>query len=361
MSEQAGEKTEQPTQKKIDDALEKGQFAKSAEIQSAFVLTAGAIALLCSASGSMSALGAGMASVYGNLHHADVTVPNVNRQMLAFGGIIFKCIAPVVFSCLAAGLAAGVMQSGFKMTTEAFGLKWERLNIVEGCKRVFAFKQIVPTILGAFKLSVIGLLTYGVIKDILNDPIFYSPVNAERIAVFLGESSWKILLRVCGFMLLVAMLDYAYQRWKTTKSLMMTKQETKDESKNSEGSSEHKAMRKRIRAGKSAHKMLEDVPTADAIITNPTHISIAIRYEKGAMAAPVIVAKGSNRLAMRIREVARANQIPIIENKPLARLMFKYGRIDGEIPAELFSAVAEILAYVYRVNAYRYYRQGAKA
>lgn len=361
MSEDKGEKTEEPTQKKIDDAHERGQFAKSAEVQSAFVLTAGALALLFSAGGSMDALSLGMRSVYTNLHHADITVPNVHRTMLSFGGIIAKCILPVVLPCLFAGLLAGGMQSGFKITAEAFGIKFERLNPIEGLKKVFTFKQIIPTMLGALKLAVIVALTYGVIKQIINDPIFYSPINAERIAVFLADSAWKILIRVCAFMVVVALLDYLYQKWKTKKSLMMSKQEMKDESKNTDGNPEHKAMRKRIRAGKSVRQMIEDVPTADAIITNPTHISVAVRYDRKSMDAPIIVAKGSNRLALRIREAAKAHGIPIIENKPLARLMFKYGKVDGEIPAELYSAVAEILAHVYRVNAYRYYRQGTNA
>jgi flagellar biosynthetic protein FlhB len=158
-------------------------------------------------------------------------------------------------------------------------------------------------------------------------------------------------------LLVLAAIDYGYQVWRNTQDMMMTKEEVKEESKSSEGNPQIKAQQRRKRRANTKRKMLLEVPNADVVLVNPTHLAIALRYDRKTMKAPRIVAKGSRLNALRIKEIARQHQVPIIENKPLARLMFKYGRVGGEIPAQLYAAVAEVLAWVYRVNAYRYYRE----
>jgi flagellar biosynthetic protein FlhB len=173
----------------------------------------------------------------------------------------------------------------------------------------------------------------------------------------MAESSFKIVLRVAMALLVLAAIDYGYQVWRNTQDMMMTKEEVKEESKSSEGNPQIKAQQRRKRRANTKRKMLLEVPNADVVLVNPTHIAIALRYDRKTMKAPRIVAKGSRLNALRIKEIARQHQVPIIENKPLARLMFKYGRVGGEIPAQLYAAVAEVLAWVYRVNAYRYYRE----
>jgi flagellar biosynthesis protein FlhB len=155
----------------------------------------------------------------------------------------------------------------------------------------------------------------------------------------------------------LAAVDYGWQIHTTNQDLMMSKQEVKDESKSSEGNPQIKAQQRRKHRANTKRKMLMEIPKADVVVVNPTHIAVALRYDRKSMKAPKIVAKGSRLNALRIREIAKEHQVPIIENKPLARLMFKYGRVGGEIPAQLYAAVAEILAWVYRVNAYRYYRE----
>lgn len=162
-----------------------------------------------------------------------------------------------------------------------------------------------------------------------------------------------------GVLLLIAVADYAWQVFRMKKDMMMTKEEVKDESKSSEGNPEVKAQQKRKRMAAAKRKMFRDVPKADVVLVNPTHIAIALRYDRKTMKAPVIVAKGSRLNALRIREIATQHQIPILQNKPLARLLFKHGRLGGEVPAELYAAVAEVLAWVYRVNRYRYYVEGS--
>jgi flagellar biosynthesis protein FlhB len=236
-------------------------------------------------------------------------------------------------------------------------INWERLNPVEGFKRLFSMRSTVSTGLGLVKLSVVIALSYHVIKSVLSDPIFYSSVDVARIAAFMAESSFKIILQVGVSLVVLAAADYGYKFWQTNQDLMMTKEEVKEEAKNTEGDPKVKAQIRRRRQSMSKRKMLAEVPKADVVVVNPTHIAIALRYDRKTMKAPKIVAKGIRLNAQQIREIAEQHQVPIIENIPLARLMFKYGRVGGEIPAQLYAAVAEILAWVYRVNAYRYYRE----
>jgi flagellar biosynthetic protein FlhB len=176
------------------------------------------------------------------------------------------------------------------------------------------------------------------------------------MAQFLADVCLRIFFRVCMALIVIGAADYGYQWWRTRQDLMMTKEEVKEEHKNSEGNPRIKAARRRRRAQSKA-KALAEVPKADVIVTNPTHIAVALRYDRKTMRAPRIVAKGIRLNAQKIREIGQQYQIPIIENKPLARMLFKHGRVGGEIPAQVYSAVAEVLAWVYRINRYRYYTQ----
>jgi flagellar biosynthesis protein FlhB len=218
-------------------------------------------------------------------------------------------------------------------------------------------RSSVATGLGILKLSVVISLCYNTIRKILDDPIFYSTVDVARIASFMADSSFKIINQVGMALLILAAADYGYKFWQTAQDLKMTRQEVKDEAKSTEGDPALKARIRRRRMTMSKRKMLAEVPKADVVVVNPTHIAIALRYDRKTMKAPKIVAKGIRLNAQQIRKIAEEHQVPIVENIPLARLMFKYGKLGGEIPAQLYAAVAEILAWVYRVNAYRYYRE----
>ena len=357
MSEEAGEKTEKASQKRLEEAYNKGQFARSPEVQTAFVLMAAMIALMFSGGEMWRLVANTQVSLFSHLHDTPLSL-NVMQSYAINGALLFlRCVWPVLAATVLAGLLAGGLQTRFRVSPEALGFHWEKLNPVEGFKRVFSMKSAVPTGLSVLKLSVIIALSYGVIKSILTDPIFHSSVDVARIARFMAESSFRIILRVASALVILAAADYGYQIWRTDRDMMMTKQEVKDESKNAEGNPQVKARQRRKRQGRSKRKMLMEVPKADVVVVNPTHIAIALRYDRKTMKAPKVVAKGSRLNALQIREIAKQHQIPIIENKPLARMMFKYCRVDGEVPAQLYAAVAEVLAWVYRVNAYRYYRE----
>ena len=357
MSESAGDKTEQATARRLEEAWGKGQFARSAEIQTVFVMLAGTSALLLAGADIWNQMRHLLASNLAHLHDLPVTL--VAMQGYAINATLFlgRCAGPVMASCLFGALLAGLLQSRLRTATEALEIQWERLNPIAGLQRLFSARALIATGLAAAKLALIIALTHNEIRSVLADPIFYTTVDLARIAGFLASSCLRIVLRVGFALTVIAAVDYGYQLWRTHRDMMMTKEEVKDEAKSSDGNPQMKAARKRRRSGTTKRKALAEVPTADVIVTNPTHLAIALRYDRKKMKAPTIVAKGSRLNALRIREIAKQHQIPIIENKPLARLMFKYGRVGGEVPAQLYGAVAEVLAWAYRVNAYRYYRE----
>lgn len=341
----------------MEEAVKRGQFARSTEVQTVFVLFAALLALKFAGGSIWKELCDSEIYILGHIHETPVNM-QVLQGYAAKGAMVFgACAGPIVLSVMGGGLIAGAIQNRFQTASEALTVNWERLNPAEGFSRVFSARAAVPAILSVLKLAFIAGLSYSEVKKILSDPIFYTTVDLARIAGFLADSAMTILLRVTMLLGLIAAGDYAYQLWRNTRDLMMTKEELKEEMKNSEGDPHVKARQRRRRTQRSMRRMLEEVPKADVVVTNPTHLAIALRYDRKTMKAPRIVAKGSRLNALKIREIATQHQVPILENKPLARLMFKYGKVDGEIPAQLYAAVAEVLAWVYRVNRYRYYTQ----
>jgi len=352
VAEQTGDKTERATPKRLEQAHAKGQFARSKEVQTAFVLI-GALMAMTFAGPEMWRI----VALLSHLNETPLTVDAMQGYALQGALALGACVWPVVLATMLAGLLAGGIQTRFQTSPEALELNWERLNPMTGFQKVFSMRSGVPTVINIFKMVVIISLTYGVIRSVLTDPIFYSSVDVARIASFMADSSFRVITRVAMALVVLAAGDYGYQFWRTNEDLKMTKEEVKDETKSAEGNPQVKAQRRRKQFANAKRKMLAEVPKADVVMVNPTHIAVALRYDKKTMKAPKIVAKGTRLNALRIREIAEANQVPIVENIPLARLMFKYGRVGGEIPAELYAAVAEVLAWVYRVNAYRYYRE----
>lgn len=351
-----GEKTEQPTPRKLEEAIKRGQIAHSAEVQTSIVLLGGLLAMVFTGRETWALMAGAMTQVLGHLHDTPLGINSLPSHALNASLLFLRCAGPIVLAIMLGGLLAGGLQTQFNTSSDALAPNWERLNPVEGLKHVFSMRSAVPTLLGLLKLAFVILLTYSTVAAILKDPIFTSVVSMNRLIEFMADASLKILTRVLLVIMVIAAADYTYQFWQTHRDLMMTKEEVKEEAKSSEGNPMIKSGRRRLRS-KSKRKMLEDVPKADVVVTNPTHIAIALRYDSKTMKAPKILAKGIRLNAERIREIARQHQVPLVENKPLAQLMFKYGKVGGEIPAQLYAAVAEVLAWVYRVNRYRYYAE----
>jgi len=357
MAEHFGEKTEQATPRRLEEALKKGQFARSAEVQTVFVLCAALIAMRMAGAESWQKLSLVFTGIFAHLGKISIAQENL-QSYLVEGAILFAvCVGPFVIATLLGGLLAGGIQSRFNTASEALTPDWERVSPGAGFKRLFSTKSLIPTSLSLLKLGIIGVVCWSSVRALLQDPIFYSAINPAEIARFLSQTAFQLGTRVILVLMAIAGADYAYQYWRTNHDLMMTKQEVKEEIKSSEGDPHVKARQRRRRIAKTQRQMLLEVPKADVILTNPTHLAIALRYDRKTMKAPKIVAKGSRLNALKIREIAGQNQVPIMENKPLARMLFKYGKVGGEVPAELYSAVAEVLAWVYRVNRFRYYSE----
>ena len=357
MSEDTGEKTEEPTARRLEESVKHGQIPRSAEVQTVFVLMGGMAALMFYGQEMWRQLVETMVLTLSHLHDTSLSINSLQGYAVSGSLLLIKCVAPVVLATLFGGLLAGGIQTRFRTTSEVLSFDWERVSPMKGFKRLFSRNAAVSTGIGIVKLTVVIALCFNVTKQVLEDPIFHSAVDLARIAQFMADSAFRIILQAAVALVVLAAVDYAYQFWQTNQELKMTRQELKDETKHTEGNPLIKAQQRRRRQAITKRKMLAEVPQADVVVTNPTHLAVALRYDKKTMKAPVIVAKGSRLNALRIREIAKQHQIPIVENKPLARLMFKYGRVGGEIPAQFYSVVAEVLAWVYRVNAYRYYRE----
>jgi flagellar biosynthetic protein FlhB len=356
MSEHVGEKTEQPTPRRLEDAIKKGQIARSAEVQTVFVLMGALAALTFAGREIWGQLVGAIMMTLGHLHDTAITADSLQGYGVTGVYVLLKCVGPVVMATALAGLTAGAIQNRFNTASEVLTPDWNRVNPVEGFKRLFSGRMAVPTIVGAVKFAFILAVTYSEIRRVLDDPVFTSVVSTARLAEFLGQTCLRIFLRAGLGLFVIAAADYGYQFWRTQRDQMMTKQELKEEMKSSESNSRVKAQRRKRRAVSKA-KALAGVPTADVVVVNPTHIAIALRYDRKAMRAPKIVAKGIRLNAQKIREIAEQHQVPVVENISLARMLFKHGRVGGEIPAQLYAAVAEILAWVYRANRYRYFAE----
>ncbi len=356
MSDQQGDKSEAPTPRRLEESIKRGEIPRSQEIQTVFVLLGGLGGMSLAGDHIWNALKFTVSVSLGHLHATPVTASALQGYAISGAIKLAECVWPVLLCTMLGGLLAGALQTRFNTAPDALGLKWERLNPMTGLKRVFSFKSAVPASLAFLKLLFIGLLTWSTLRAVLGHPIFTQCVTVDGLAEFLGSSSLRITGRVALLLGVLAAADYGWQYWSWYRGLMMTKEEVKEEAKNSEGNPHIKSGRRRLMS-QSTRKMLAAVPKADVLITNPTHIAVALRYDRKKMRAPQIVAKGIRLNAQNIREIARAHGVPIVENKPLARLMFKYGKVGGEIPAQLYAAVAEVLAWVYANNRYRYYAE----
>ena len=350
------QKTEQPSEKRLSDAFDRGQFAKSHEISVLFPLAAvlGVLTLTAhSASRDVAEYAVGIFSQF--------TVTTVERDtvMVQFGGALMtfaKVIVPLLVGVLiAAALASGV-QSGFRISPKAVGVKFENLDPIAGFGRVFSKSVFVRSGIDLLKLTAIGFALWLGARGLMFDPLFTAPVEAAYLGQFLNHATIVFLTRLLFALGIVAAISYAYEKFKMSRQQMMTREEVKEERKQQEGDMHTKAAMRRMARRLLQKQMLSAVKTADVVVTNPTHFAVALKYERGVDKAPVVLAKGENRFAQRIKAIAAENGVPTVENKPVARLLFAMGKVGETIPAELYQAVAEILAVVYRTHRYYFHR-----
>ena len=348
-------KTEDPTAKRLEDAMAKGQFAKSQDLQAVVLLVAALGALGMTLTKSVQTV-AGMAvRTFGGLAETEVTVRSAVSHLQVIPNTAAPVLMPVMIAAVIGSLLVGGFQSGFNLTPKVLEFDPQKFNPVKGLQRIFSKAAAVRSGLDILKVIAIAFVLLIAARELIKDPMFNAPIEAGYLAEFLHRSTLAFLARLIIAMSVIAALSYAWEKYKSGEDLKMSRQDIKDENKSAEGSPETKMAMRRMARRLMQKQMVEAVPTADVVITNPTHFAIALKYERGVDAAPVVLAKGENRFAQRIKAIAAESGVPMVENKPVARFLFKVGKVGSPIPSELFQAVAEILAYVYRTHRYYFH------
>jgi len=348
-------KTEAPTPKRLKEAQDEGRFARAPEIGAVAVIVAGFGALLATLREKVYTIVEVTTSIFSHLGQMPITQDSISEWAGISVATMVRLVYPVLAATAVAGALASGAQSRFHFTTKVLEPKLERLNPVSGLKRIFSKEGAVRLALDLGKLVVLGVVLWAGVKQILADPLFYTPVSLVRLGSFMKESAATLVWRFALALSLIAGVSYFYQYRKLMSELRMTKQEVKDEHKNAEGDPHVKARLRAMARQLIQRQMLRSVEHADVVLTNPTHYAVALRYIRGEDRAPVVVAKGERLFAQRIKEIAKRFNVPMVENKPVARMLFKYGKVGHPIPVEMYQAVAEILAYVYKTHRYYFH------
>ncbi len=343
------EKTEKATPKRREDARLKGQIARGAELPAALGFLGALIAVSVLGREIIGRLGLYIQSTAQKIIEAKTLDISDAQTLFVEGAKILAFVAvPIVLVALTASVAGNFAQGGFSLTASALTPKADKFNPVNNLKRIFGLDSVVNLAKNLIKLILLAWVAYGVLSPLAIDAPTLLHAPLATVSGKLGETLYTLALRCGLLMLALACADYGYSWYKHEKSLKMSKQEIRDEYKNNEGDPLIKNQRRNAARALLQKRSMAAVPTASVIITNPTHFAVALRYDRDQDAAPVVVAKGADLMAAKIREIAKQNDIPLYENPPLARALYKIAEPNRIIPVEFFGAVAEILAYVFR-------------
>lgn len=346
----AGEKTEKATPKKRQDARKKGQTAKSQDINTSVVLLAVFLYMLFA--GSL--LKKGSFGLFENSLHKgllmELTQGNIERMFLSILKEIAIYFGPILLVALLAGIISNLFQVGFMFSSEAIQLKLEKINPISGFKRIFSMKSVVNLMKSLLKIGFVGIVTFIVLWNRMDEILVLSRKSIGTALATLSSLTIQMGLFASGALLFLALLDFLYQKYDFEKNIRMSKQDIKDEYKNVEGDPIIKSRIKQRQREMAMRRMMQEVPKADVVITNPTHFAIAVKYDEKKRDAPYVVAKGADFTAQKIKMIAKENDIMTVENRPLARALYSQTDIGDSIPEEFFKAVAEILAFVYKAK-----------
>jgi flagellar biosynthetic protein FlhB len=344
------EKTEEATPQRREDFRKQGQVAQTRELSSSLALFGLSLVLYFLGKTFVEQFFTIYHDLYGSQLLGVVQSGNVLPAFVYSLQKILMLSVPVFVVMFIFGIASSVVQIGFLFTSETLTPNLKKVNPIEGLKRLFSLKALVEGIKAIFKFSLVGLVIYLVLQSEFSviPKLIYA--DTRQIFFYVGGLFFKTMVSIGALMGILAGLDYLFQRFDMEKQMRMTKQEVKEEVKSREGDPLIKARIRKIQKEMATRRMMNDVPTADVVITNPTHLAIALKYQPEKYAAPIILAKGADHVAQKIRELAASHEIPIVENKPLARTIYKTLEVGQVIPRELFEAVAEVLAYVFRLK-----------
>jgi flagellar biosynthesis protein FlhB len=346
----AGEKTEKATPKKRQDTRKKGQVAKSQDVNTAILLFAVFLFLMF--------IGGFLLDTFKNMYkvsftefiHWELTEENIATVMFQSTLEGTKAVIPIMAVAAIAGIAANYLQIGFLFSGEPLKFNLKKINPIEGAKKIFSARALVELLKSLLKISVIGAVTFAVLWLNKDEMMLLSLKDVNHSLSFFGQITVMMGIAASLALLCLSVLDFVYQRFDHEKNIRMSKQDIRDEHKNIEGDPQIKSKIKERQRQMAMRRMMSDVPDADVVITNPTHYSIAIKYSEEKSDAPYVVAKGVDYIAFKIREIAKHHNVVIVENRPLARGLYDKVEIGEVIHEEFFQAVAEVLAYVYRLE-----------
>lgn len=353
MADDSGsERTEEATSKRRDDFRKKGQVAQSKEVNTAALLSFSILLWYFYGPIFWSKLSWMVHYIWAQAGHYEVTPKSVTQMF----GFVLKngalLLSPLFFMVLVIGFCASFFQIGWLFTTKPLMPDLSKLDPIKGSARFVSKRSMVELIKSLAKVVLVGYVAYKTVFNEFENALYLVDMEVLETLNYVGRVALVVLFKSCGVMLLLALIDFLFVRWEMEEKMKMTKQEQKEEFKESEGDPHLKARVRALQQEMARNRMMAEVPKADVVITNPTHLSVAISYEQGKTDAPIIVAKGADNIAMKIREIARENNVPLVENVTVARALFKVD-IGAVVPEQMFKAVAEILAYVYSLKRRR--------
>lgn len=344
-------KTEQPTSRRLEKAREQGNVLQSQEVKIAAMLTAMLVVVwlgLPLTAGLLKSYLAGMIEHFNEIRIQDARdLTRLGVDILLHVGLALAVPFAVMVGF---ALAASLGQSGFLMVLEKLVPDFKKINPLTGLKRIFSMHSVAELLKGVAKLTAVGVGCYLLLKPKVKELELLMSMDLASVVAYIQQILVKLIMTVVLMMLVLAGADWFYQRFTFMKNLRMTRQEIKDENKDTEGDPMIKSRLRSLRIARARQRMMAAVPKADVVVTNPTHFACALKYDMESMGAPILVAKGQDYLALRIRELAAEHEVPIVENPPLARVLFASVEIDQEIPPEHYKAVAEVISYVMRLK-----------
>jgi len=350
MADTAQEKTEKATPRKIKKARGEGQVARSTELNSVIIISFGFVTIYLLGPMIFGNIASLMTHAFTQAPTIEITPISVKaifaNKIMMYGAIV----GPLLMTIAIFAFAINASQTGMLFSIKTLSPKLDKFNLAKGFKRLISKRSIIEMFRDIIKIILISIVAYTTISGWLPDLMMLGDSSAGYYASIMGKLALVLSLKISVVLLFVALFDYAFQRYDYANNLKMTKQEIREESKDTEGNPVLKSRIKQVQREMARQRMMSEIPEADVVVTNPTHIAVALKYDQKEMPAPMVVAKGQRLIAEKIKKIARENNIPVVENKPLARSLFKLVDIGGYIPNELFRAVAEILAYIFRLK-----------
>ncbi|NOY13713.1 MAG: flagellar biosynthesis protein FlhB [Deltaproteobacteria bacterium] len=349
MADSDQERTEDATGKRRQDFREKGQVAQSKEVSTAALLTFSLLLWVFYARYFWADLHDLMSNSLRMMGHFEVTPLSVLNLLWDMGVLLGRMLWPVFLLTLVVGFFASFLQVGPLFTLKPFEPDISKFNPIKGMSKFISKRSAVELLKSLSKVALIGTVAYKTVNNEFATALTLISLDLSQTLIFLAHIAFLVMIKSCGILIVLAIIDYTFSKYEMEQQMKMTKQEVKEEFKDTEGDPQIKARVRSMQQQMARKRMMSEVPQADVVVTNPTHLSIAISYNRDAMDAPTVVAKGADHIAFRIREIAREHHVPIIENKPVARALYPL-EMGEQVPEEMFKAVAEILAYVYRLK-----------